>query len=486
MTWRFEGWARKQVFRKSGALGRCHEVAGPEVYLIRGRFKIGAVVAKEFRAGVQTDEGTFAPTSSKYIVNIFPPLSLVYQLSILTANLWLRSSTRSSDEVRTCSDDYNSSSGSRTYLWWQYNTLLSDLLPGTGGLRAVKRRLGEFGGATQPSAMFGWTTSARWKQVVRTWGWLTLKSQQVTKLVWRSNGTLPHHMRNSLTMRRNYNTTSRWPIGYSLGWWSSFGRYQETTWFESHWTLFTRSFNYATRVIGGYYLGEWLEIYRSLGVWQENAKMDRPMETSTVLPAVTQFPFSEIASGGGNGAQSSSDSTWRQRWFLGCGPEAGDVRFDPDVDQGARSRQSYSLASRGMLARQHYSGTNVSLDFVQKLASGPMLDAQLQWECFKVTKESTVVYTWTTSSWWTPSTRRRRISLYLKKKTTLLLLEEFWSNQHLYIPKLVYQSWKWEESMVCHIMLLWSLIARSMIGNLEGWLVIPQRFSDHLLVWFCT
>ena len=151
----------------------------------------------------------------------------------------------------------------------------------------------------------------------------------------------------------------------------------------------------------------------------------------------TKFPFSEIASGGGNGAQSSSDSTWRQRWFLGCGPEAGDVRFDPGVDQGARSRKSYSLASRGMLARQHYSGTNVSLDFVQKLASGPTLDAQLQWEWFKVTKESTLVYTWTTSPWWTPSTRRRRISLYSKKKITLLLLEEFWSNQHLYIPKLV-------------------------------------------------
>ena len=45
------------------------------------------LVAREFRAGAQSTEETFAPTSSKYIVNIFLTLALVYGLSVLVVDI---------------------------------------------------------------------------------------------------------------------------------------------------------------------------------------------------------------------------------------------------------------------------------------------------------------------------------------------------------------------------------------------------------------
>ena len=45
------------------------------------------LVAREFRAGVQSTEETFAPTSSKYIVNIFLTLALVCGLSVLVVGI---------------------------------------------------------------------------------------------------------------------------------------------------------------------------------------------------------------------------------------------------------------------------------------------------------------------------------------------------------------------------------------------------------------
>ena len=45
------------------------------------------LVAREFRAGAQSTEETFSPTSSKYVVNIFLTLALVYGLSILVMDI---------------------------------------------------------------------------------------------------------------------------------------------------------------------------------------------------------------------------------------------------------------------------------------------------------------------------------------------------------------------------------------------------------------
>ena len=45
------------------------------------------LVAREFRAGAQSTEETFSPTSSKYVVNIFLTLALVYELSILVVDI---------------------------------------------------------------------------------------------------------------------------------------------------------------------------------------------------------------------------------------------------------------------------------------------------------------------------------------------------------------------------------------------------------------
>ena len=45
------------------------------------------LVAREFRAGAQSTEETFSPTSSKYVVNIFLTLALVYGLSILVVDI---------------------------------------------------------------------------------------------------------------------------------------------------------------------------------------------------------------------------------------------------------------------------------------------------------------------------------------------------------------------------------------------------------------
>ena len=45
------------------------------------------LVAREFRDGAQSTEETFAPTSSKYVVNILMILCLVYQLSILVCDI---------------------------------------------------------------------------------------------------------------------------------------------------------------------------------------------------------------------------------------------------------------------------------------------------------------------------------------------------------------------------------------------------------------
>ena len=45
------------------------------------------LVAREFRAGTQSTEETFSPTSSKYVVNIILVICLVYQLSILVCDI---------------------------------------------------------------------------------------------------------------------------------------------------------------------------------------------------------------------------------------------------------------------------------------------------------------------------------------------------------------------------------------------------------------
>ena len=45
------------------------------------------LVAREFRAGAQSTEETFSPTSSKYVVNIFLTLALIYGLSILVVDI---------------------------------------------------------------------------------------------------------------------------------------------------------------------------------------------------------------------------------------------------------------------------------------------------------------------------------------------------------------------------------------------------------------
>ena len=45
------------------------------------------LVAREFRAGAQSNEETFAPTSSKYVVNILLILCLIHQLSILVCDI---------------------------------------------------------------------------------------------------------------------------------------------------------------------------------------------------------------------------------------------------------------------------------------------------------------------------------------------------------------------------------------------------------------
>ena len=53
-----------------------------------GQWKRGCrLVAREFRDGAQSTEKTFAPTSSKYVVNILIILCLVYQLSILVCDI---------------------------------------------------------------------------------------------------------------------------------------------------------------------------------------------------------------------------------------------------------------------------------------------------------------------------------------------------------------------------------------------------------------
>lgn len=44
-------------------------------------------MAREFRAGAQSTEETFAPTSSKYVVNILLILCLVHQVSILVCDI---------------------------------------------------------------------------------------------------------------------------------------------------------------------------------------------------------------------------------------------------------------------------------------------------------------------------------------------------------------------------------------------------------------
>ncbi len=44
-------------------------------------------MAREFRAGAQSTEETFAPTSSKYVVNILLILCLVYHLSFLVCDI---------------------------------------------------------------------------------------------------------------------------------------------------------------------------------------------------------------------------------------------------------------------------------------------------------------------------------------------------------------------------------------------------------------
>ena len=45
------------------------------------------LVAREFRAGAQSTEETFAPTSPKYVVNILLVFCLVHQLSILVCDI---------------------------------------------------------------------------------------------------------------------------------------------------------------------------------------------------------------------------------------------------------------------------------------------------------------------------------------------------------------------------------------------------------------
>ena len=84
--------------RRMNVIQDYHQQTGEELILdtrqvYDWRFRDGQwrrrcrLVAREFRAGAQSTEETFAPTSSKYVVNILLILCLVYHLSILVCDI---------------------------------------------------------------------------------------------------------------------------------------------------------------------------------------------------------------------------------------------------------------------------------------------------------------------------------------------------------------------------------------------------------------